>query len=137
MGFWIRDLNLGFYAPTQDIDAEEYIFFHESLCVLSALLHIDAVGYQPNHTTIFSDNSNTVDIYNSLKASPRVNPILMAACDVALESCSDFKVLFIPGIENQVADALSRFDFDRARAISPGIDIQPFTPPRITLGEDV
>ncbi|KAF6753313.1 hypothetical protein DFP72DRAFT_1171100 [Ephemerocybe angulata] len=138
MGFWIRGLNLGFYAPTIDTQGEEFIFLHESLCVLSALRHIDSHDYFPSHTTVYSDNTNTVDIYNTLKASPRINPILKAASDVALESCSDFKVLFsIPGVDNQIADALSRFDFDRARAIAPGIDIQPFTPPRITLGDDV
>ncbi|KAF5341895.1 hypothetical protein D9611_001136 [Ephemerocybe angulata] len=98
MGFWIRGLNLGFYAPTVDTQGEEFIFLHESLCVLSALKHIDSTDFLPSHTTIYSDNSNTVDIYNTLKASPRVNPILKAASDIALESCSDFKVLFIPGV---------------------------------------
>ncbi|KAF6757032.1 hypothetical protein DFP72DRAFT_809967 [Ephemerocybe angulata] len=137
MGFWIRDFNLGFYTSTIDTQGEEFIFFHESLCVLSALRHIDDAGYLPSHITIFSDNSNTVDIFNSLRASPRINPILKQACDISLDSCSDYKVLFVPGVQNQIADALSRFDFDRATSLSPGIVFHPFTPPRITLGDKV
>ncbi|KAF6742173.1 hypothetical protein DFP72DRAFT_831252 [Ephemerocybe angulata] len=137
MGFWIKDSNLGLYADTLDTQGEEFIFFHESLCVLSALDYLDGELGMPRRTTVFSDNSNTVDIFNTLAASPRINPILMAASDIALESCSDFKVLFVPGIQNQIADALSRFDFDRATSLSPGIKFHRFTPPRIALGEKV
>ncbi|KAF5335351.1 hypothetical protein D9611_011685 [Ephemerocybe angulata] len=135
MGFWIKSLNLGLYADTIDTQGEEFIFFHESLCVLSALHYMDVELGMPRRATIFTDNSNTVDIFNSLAASPRINPILKAACDIALESCSGFKVLFVPGINNQIADALSRFDFDRATSLSPGIKLRRFTPPRVTLGE--
>nr|AAZ14941.1 putative retroelement protein [Coprinellus disseminatus] len=135
MGFWVVNENLGFYSPTVDTQGEDFIFFHESLCVLSAIIWLDEHECLPQRLTIYTDNTNTVDMFNTLSASPRMNPILKAACDIALTGLLDFKVLYVPGCDNHVADALSRFDVPRALVFAPHLRVSTFTPPRITLGQ--
>lgn len=134
MGFYIPQLHLGFCAPAVDSGEEEFIFFHEALCVLSALTWVDQTFREPQRIVIYTDNSNSVDIFNTLAASPRLNPILISACDISLASFHDFKVLFIPGYQNTIADALSRFEIDKAHHIDRQLRIQIFSPPRVTLG---
>ncbi|PBK71385.1 hypothetical protein ARMSODRAFT_883689, partial [Armillaria solidipes] len=56
--------------------------------------------------TIWTDNSNTVNIFNSLKASPFYNLILKSAVDMMISHNIDLHVLHIPGSENDVVDTL-------------------------------
>lgn len=137
MGFYVPHLHLGFCASTVDSGDEEFIFFHEALCVLSALAWVDQTYREPQRLILYTDNSNSVDIFNTLSASPRLNPILISACNISLSSFHDFKVLFIPGYQNTIADALSRFEIDKAHYIDRQLQIHLFQPPRVTLGSDL
>ncbi len=118
MGFWIPRIACGFVCPTPNLpEGEEVIFFFfEALCVCAAV-HWVADTLSPElckHITIFMDNTNTVDIFNSLRASPNYNPILKSMVDVMISHSMDLRVLHIPGSENDVADALSHSQFNRA-----------------------
>jgi hypothetical protein len=44
------------------------------------------------------------------------------------EKDNDFRVLHIEGKKNDVADALSRWDFNRALALVPDLMLTPFEP---------
>ena len=72
MGFWYPDLDIGFYSPTPSYEQPDLIFYFEALCVHSALF--DAHRRTPLGTSgqfiIYTDNSNTVDIFNTLRALP-------------------------------------------------------------------
>ncbi len=137
MGFWIPKIACGFVCPTPELpDGDEFIFFFEALCVCAAI-HWVADTLSPElrkRVTIFTDNTNTVDIFSSLKASPTYNPILKSAVDVLISHNIDLRVLHIPGSENDVADALSRSQFSRARDLVPRLLVLPFLPPRDVLG---
>ncbi|SJL14815.1 uncharacterized protein ARMOST_18286 [Armillaria ostoyae] len=133
MGFWIPRIACGFVCLTPDLpDGEEVIFFFEALCVCAAI-HWVANTLSPElrkRVTIFTDNTNTVDIFNSLRATPTYNPILKSAVDMMISQRIDLRVLHIPGPENDVADALSRSQFSKARELVPRLVILPFKPPR-------
>ncbi|PBK95298.1 hypothetical protein ARMGADRAFT_926123, partial [Armillaria gallica] len=114
----------------------EVIFYFEALCVCAAI-HWVANTLSPDlrkRVTIFTDNTNTVDIFNSLRATPTYNPILKSAVNVMISHCIDLRVLHIPGSENDVADALSRSQFSKAQKLVPNLIILPFKPPRDVLG---
>jgi hypothetical protein len=83
---------------------------------------------------IYTDNTNTVDIFNSLRALPAYNFILRSAVDVLLESNHQLRVRYVPSDQNAVADAISRRQFNRALTLSPNLHISSFEPPRLTLG---
>jgi len=80
------------------------------------------------------DSSNTVNLFNTLHASPEYNPLLITAVDLVLHSKISFRVLHVPGHDNIVADALSRFQNHRAISAAPKLNIYPFQPPRLMLG---
>ena len=73
-------------------------------------------------------------MFNSLRASDPYNRILILAMNVVLDHDIDFRVLHIRGVDNPVADAISRFKNDLAVSLCPGLVIQSFEPPRDVLG---
>jgi hypothetical protein len=79
-------------------------------------------------------SSNTVDIFNSLRASTPYNRILISAINVVLDHDIDFRVLHVRGVDNPIADAVSRFKNDLAVSLCPGLVIQNFEPPQDAMG---
>lgn len=110
------------------------IFYFEALCVLCALT--DAAHWigKGVRLLIYTDNLNTVHIFNSLSCLPSYNHLLHHAVDFLLSHNIDLHVLHVPGIDNGVADALSRCHFASALSLDPDLKISPFKPPRWTLG---
>ena len=136
MGFWLPDKCVGYYSPVPDLTTEEHIFYYEALCVLSAIHHVtDFLNAPPaSKILIYTDNDNTVSIFNTLRCLPHYNPILIDAADVCITSSIHLRVVHIPGELNSVADAISRNNFALARQYAPNIIISPFLPPRLLLG---
>jgi hypothetical protein len=130
MGFWYPDLNIAFYSPTPFYENPDLIFYFEALCVHSAIF--DAHRRTPNkgcgRFIIYTDNLNTVDIFNTLRALPPYNHLLKTAIDILNIGDHDLRVLHVPGVDNAVADALSRADFKRALDSAPGLRINQFEP---------
>ena len=112
------------------------IFFFEALTVLSALSHAcESIHSRSCGLAIFTDSSNTFDMFNSLHALPAYNPILVTATDLLLASGIKLRGFHIPREENKVADALLRLDIPSACCFQPGLTVANFSPPRFTLGE--
>ncbi|KAJ3504145.1 hypothetical protein NLJ89_g8094 [Agrocybe chaxingu] len=95
MGFWYPNLKLGFYSPTPAHTNPTLIFYFEALCVLSALydVHLRSPRRGDGRFVIFTDNSNTVDIFNSLRALPAYNHLLKAAVDILLFGDHSLRIL--------------------------------------------
>jgi hypothetical protein len=130
MGFWYPELNMGFYSPTPSYEHPDLIFYFEALCVQSALFdaHRRTTEKGKGRFLVFTDNMNTVDIFNSFRALPPYNHLLKAAVDTLNNGDHDMRILHIAGTENSIADALSRSDFHRAMALSPYLKIATFEP---------
>ena len=136
LAFWFPAADFGFqHALSPDVPSPG-IFFHESLAVVSALSwFIHNVPLRPcMRIAIYSDNLNTVDMFNTLRAQPLYNPLLITAVDLLLDHGVDLRVFHIPGQDNIVADALSRFRFDTVALYAPSLQIFKFQPPRLKLG---
>jgi hypothetical protein len=134
MGFWYPSLDIGFYAPTPENSEVTAIFYFEALCVLCALRDVQYRAHKGARVVIYTDNLNTVQIFNSLACLPSYNHILRRSVDILLSTEIDLRVLHVSGENNVTADALSRCQFASALNASPGLRISPFTPPRWTLG---
>ena len=132
MGFWYPDLNLAFYSQTPSHEYPDLIFYFEALCVHSALFdayrRTVSLPVGKARFLIYTDNSNTVDIFSSLRALPPYNHLLKTAIDILCTGDSDLRVLHVSGVDNAVADALSRADFDRALNLAPKLQIHSFEP---------
>jgi hypothetical protein len=139
MGFWCPELGAGFYADVPFRIRGDKIFFWEAICVLAALDWC-ACKYAPGlyldrraRVSILTDNENTVHLFDSLAALPMYNDILKKSVDILLSSSVDLRVIHIPGVNNEVADTLSRKDFNRAHRMVNNLSIDTFEPPRVTL----
>ena len=134
LGYWFPSPSLGFCAPTPDNPPTSAIFYLEALCVLCALQDISARVDPNSRIVIFTDNLNTVQIFNSFACLPIYNHILRRSADILIANDLDLRVLYVPGDLNIVADALSRCQFGRALDVVPNLKVSPFQPPQWTLG---
>ncbi|PPQ96749.1 hypothetical protein CVT26_010234 [Gymnopilus dilepis] len=134
MGFWYPDSKTGFYASTPDNTPASLIFFFEALTVYCALRNAASREHKGGRIVIYTDNYNTVQIFNSLRCDDKYNIILKSSVDILIDSQIDLRVLHIPGDSNVVADSLSRFQFQNAIDIVPELSISPFQPPLWSLG---
>jgi len=106
----------------------------DALCVLCALSDAAPRLNRRAQVVIFTDNLNTVQIFNSLGCLPAYNHLLRRSVDILLANDIDLHVLHVPSDQNGVADALSRCQFSSALTLIPDLRISPFQPPRWTLG---
>ncbi len=127
LGFWFPSTSMGYYsaAPT---NVPPLIFYLEALCVLSALELSCDILPPSSRLLIYTDNQNTVDIFSSLRCLPEFSHLLQTSITLRTLAYVDVRVLHVPGIENEVADALSRADFHRALSYSPNLILNFFTP---------
>ncbi len=137
LGVYFPWLRLGLFCNLPSGAPTDTIFFFEALAVCAALHHTHnwhRAGRHVKRLAILSDNSNTVAIFNSLRATPNYNPILKSAVDVMLKAPLDICVNHIPGELNIVADALSRGKLELVRELVPGVTLLPLIPPQDALG---
>ena len=135
LGFFLEDTREGFQCEVPHDPPRDTIFFFEALAVVSVVEAVTHLSPVPERLLIFSDNTNTVDIFCSLRALPAYNGLLKFTVSLLLEYNISLKVVHIPGIDNTIADALSRFENDKAITMCPDLSISFFQPPRVTLGQ--
>ena len=134
LGYWFPGLSAGFWSVIPDDHPTDTIFYFEALSVLSTILHSTTFGFPITRFTVYTDNLNTVQIFNSFSALPIYNEILKTAVDHLLSDINNpiqLRVIHVPGNSNTVADALSRGELHTVVDSVPGIVIDIFTPPRI------
>ena len=132
MGIWFPGIYAGYQSPLPSNGPKDLIFFYEALAICSAI-HL-GVKDGAKRIAVFSDNTNSVDMFSSLRAQPEYNSILMSTIDIVTEHGVEFKVYYVPGAENIIADPLSRFRNDVALFLAPKLAIMPFSPPQDALG---
>jgi hypothetical protein len=138
LGIFILDYNMGFWCVIDDSLPSEWIYYRELWGVVTALHYaIEHLGLEDDKIVIFTDNTNSVDAFNTLAVDPIYNPMLRFAVDLLIKSRCQLRVLYVPGQENEVADALSRRNFARLEQIAPSLVVDQLTPPRDALGVEV
>ena len=107
LAIWYPELRLGYqcHIPQGYVAP---IFYWEAVAV--ACVMISAVTPKTTCLVVYTDNQNTANIWHSLKASAPYNFTLIHSIDWLINNNIDAHVLHVPGIKNQVADALSRFN---------------------------
>jgi hypothetical protein len=78
---------------------------------------------------IYTDNTNTINIFRTLHCLPPYNHLLKAAVDIIIHNNFSLCVLYVPGEHNVVADALSRIHFSVALQHEPKLTFFNFNPP--------
>ena len=113
---------------------KDTIIYFEALSILSAIIHSTSFGFPINRLTIYTDNLNTVQMFNSLSALPAYNKILKSAVNYLImdvENHIQLRVVHVPGHDNIITDALSRGELHVVVNNIPNIVINTFSPPQI------
>ncbi len=86
MGFWSPSHSLAFAADTSPsyLNPVDSIFWFEALAVLSALQWVTTLKPMPRRVAIFTDNLNTVQIFDSLRSQPPYDLILIQAIQLLI-----------------------------------------------------
>ncbi|TFY52988.1 hypothetical protein EVJ58_g9702 [Rhodofomes roseus] len=139
IGLWFPWLKQAYFCDLPGDPPADTIFFFEALAVCCAMHCIvqwrrDTGCLQLRRFGVYSDNSNSVNIFDSLRAKPAYNSILRSAVDLCISESFQFRVQHIPGKDNVIADALSRRQFDLVQELVPDVNITTFQPPRDALG---
>ena len=95
MGIWFLGKYTGHQCPLLTEGLKDLIFFYEALAVYSAF-HLGA-KYQCDRILIYSDNTNTVNMFSSLHTKPVYNSILMASVDFSINNSIATKVYYVSG----------------------------------------
>ncbi|OCH83954.1 hypothetical protein OBBRIDRAFT_815650 [Obba rivulosa] len=136
LGLYFPWLNLAYYLDLPGSLPGQIIFFWEAVAVCSAICKVATFSTRHRITRvgIYSDNDNTVSIFNSLRAQPAFNPILKTSVDTLITADMHLYVDFIPGRLNVMADAIFHTNFTFACERHTGLQILLFTPPHDALG---
>jgi len=136
MGFYFENSREGFQCVLPYHAPKHTIFYFEALVVVSIVNAVTHMPKVPSKLLVLSDNTNTVDIFQSLRCKPPYNDLVKFTVSLLLKHHISLRVVHIPGIDNIVADALSRFQNERALAACPGLKISTFQPPQLTMGQE-
>ena len=107
MGFWYPSSSLAFQAPTPENSPVSVIFYFEALCMFCVLRNVATQVQCGAQVVIYTDNLNTVQMFNSLACLPDYNLLLRHSVDIILAHSINLCVLHVPGEQNLVTDALS------------------------------
>jgi hypothetical protein len=134
LGFFFAHSREGFQCQIPQDPPKDSIYYFEALAVVSAIDAATRLSPIPARLLIFCDNSNTVDMFHSLRALPPYNHLLKFTVSLLLEYKISLRVAHVPGVDNVIADSLSRFENTKALAECPGLSISFFQPPRVAMG---
>ena len=134
LGYFLERSREGFQCTVPQNPPKETIFYFEALAVVSVIDAISKLPIIPQRLLIYSDNTNTVDIFHSLRSLPLYNDLLKFSISILIKYNISLRVVHVPGVNNIIADALSRFENTRAISECPDLQISTFEPPRITMG---
>ena len=108
IGVWFLGEHVRYQCLLPLNTPKDAIFFFEALATCCAILLTQSFC-KTTRLIVYTDNTNTFNIFTSLSAKPIYNWILISSIDMLLEDKVDLHVFHIPGKDNIIADALSRY----------------------------
>ena len=136
LGFFFENSRTGFQCLVPQRPPKDSIFYFEALAVVSVVDAATRMREIPRRLLIYSDNTNTVNVFHLLRVLPPYNQLLKFTVSLLIQHAISLRVVYVPGVDNVVADSLSRFNNTKALAACPGLSISSFQPPHLAMGQD-
>jgi hypothetical protein len=105
IGVWFLGKHVGYQSPLPLNAPKDTIFFFEALTMCSAIILAQSFC-KTTQLIVYTDNSNTLNIFTSLAVKPVYNRILMSLINILIEDQIDLQVYHIPGKDNLITDPL-------------------------------
>lgn len=108
-GFWCDLYDKGFYGYVKASREDDPIFFHEAFTVVCSIHWVASLRRADlQRILVRTDNTNTVDLFNTLRAKAGYNELLKFAVDSWMRAQLDIQVVHVAGTNNTLANLLSR-----------------------------
>jgi hypothetical protein len=104
LGFFFEQSKEGFQSSVPLNPPKDSIFFFEALAVVSVVDAVTRLTSVPARLLVFSDNTNTVDIFHSLRCLPPYNGLLKYTVSLLVKYNISLRVVFVAGVANNIAD---------------------------------
>ncbi|EUC67539.1 RNase HI in long-term repeat retroelement DIRS1 family protein, putative, partial [Rhizoctonia solani AG-3 Rhs1AP] len=128
MGFWSPSHWKSFYYRCPPEYAKNSNFC-EAATIVSALQWALSLDLPANpRILIYSDNLAAVEVFSSMRGNPPYFEMTIQAAAWVHDFGLLWRTLHVPGLDNQVADYLSRGMLDRVRTVEKSLPIYEFTP---------
>lgn len=128
LGFFSKDLSVGFtIKPPAELPSE--IYFLEAYTVLCQIHWASSQAVPPKKLVVYSDNTNTVSMFYSMRGKGYYNGILFIAAELLVKFEIDLRVVWLRGSANPIADALSRRNHHVLNTCAPGLVVNTYLPP--------
>ncbi|EMD38026.1 hypothetical protein CERSUDRAFT_113137 [Gelatoporia subvermispora B] len=135
VGVYFPWVHVGYFCDLSPAFVERDTVFWNTLAIWCAV-HA-ACCRVPQHSirrlSIYSDNTQALAIFRSLRSKPEYCHILKSGVDIMIKHDVDVRVEHVLEKENIVAEAISRRHVDLARMLDPRIEIKHLDPPRDAL----
>jgi hypothetical protein len=133
LAFWFLAWQQGFYSQVILNLASKIIFYFEALAVAEALDNLCTSAIKSSKIIVYSDNMNTVNIFNSLHCLSSFNPLLCFCVDIFLEKEFNVCIVHISDVQNTVVDVISHQEFERAAKSVLELYISSFQPSQFRM----
>ena len=129
-GKWFQ----GKWEPHQQLGQPEISIAWQELFAIVVACHIWGEALQNKRIILNCDNESVVNIINSKRSRiSRVMDLLRHLTLLTLKYNIYLRAKHIPGKYNEIADSLSRFQFQRFRLLMPQADVNPQKIPVLLL----
>lgn len=134
VGMWSPKLQTGYYANIHTRKVNSKIFYYKAYIIVCAIHWASTQLPMPQRIVIFSDNTNTVNILNSMCAHREFNELLKFAIDILMTHDIDIWVIHIAGVNNIIADHLLQRKILSVHDIDNSLILLTYTPLLSLLG---
>jgi hypothetical protein len=129
LGFYFEHSHEAFQSLLPHSLPKDTIFYFETLVIISIVEAVTHMTVIPACLVVFSDNTNAIDIFHSLRCKPTYNDLLKFAVSILLKHGIPLHVIHVHRTDNVIADLLSWFENVQALATYLGLSISSFEPP--------
>ena len=116
----------GRWSPSQLLDSNGISIAWQELYAIVVACSIWGNLWSQKRITFFCDNEAVVRVVNSRRSKcPKIMELVRVLTLTTMQHNFYFFAKHIPGVRNEIADSLSRFQVERFRDLAPWADAQP------------
>jgi hypothetical protein len=128
MGFWSPSHRQAYYFECLP-EVHRSSNFCKAAAIVSALQWALSLNLPDRpRILIYSDNLAAVEVFSSMRGKPPYHAMTMQAAAWIHDHEILWRTLHVPGLDNTIADYLSRGMLHSVRALDKSLPIRPFTP---------
>lgn len=116
----------GRWLPTQQLGQTGISILWQELFAINIACHLWGPLWVSKRIEFYCDNQDVVEVINSKRSKiPRVMDLVRDLTLCTLQHNFYFRAVHIPGKNNEIADALSRFQMERFHRLAPQANPTP------------